>query len=56
MTRTTLVAEFADARHAVVDGAGHWVQHDQLDRFLELVEDFLELTPPPAGPGGPGPR
>jgi pimeloyl-ACP methyl ester carboxylesterase len=36
-----LVTEFADARHVVVDGAGHWVQHDQLDRFLEHVEDFL---------------
>ena len=38
---TALVDGFADARHVVVDGAGHWVQHDQLDRFLELVEDFL---------------
>ena len=37
-----LVAEFTDARHVVVDDAGHWVQHDQLDRFLELVDDFLE--------------
>jgi pimeloyl-ACP methyl ester carboxylesterase len=36
-----LVAELADARHAYIEGAGHWVQHDQLDRFLELVEDFL---------------
>ena len=39
--QTALVDGFADARHAVVDGAGHWVQHDQLDQFLELVEDFL---------------
>jgi pimeloyl-ACP methyl ester carboxylesterase len=38
---TALVDGFADARHALVEGAGHWVQHDQLDRFLELVEDFL---------------
>jgi pimeloyl-ACP methyl ester carboxylesterase len=36
-----LVADFADARHVVVEGAGHWVQHDQLDVFLELVENFL---------------
>jgi pimeloyl-ACP methyl ester carboxylesterase len=36
-----LVAEFADARHVVVDEAGHWVQHDQLDLFLELAEAFL---------------
>ena len=36
-----LVAGFADARHVTVDGAGHWVQHDQLDVFVGLVEDFL---------------
>ena len=36
-----LVGEFADARHVVVDGAGHWVQHDQLEPFLELVGAFL---------------
>jgi pimeloyl-ACP methyl ester carboxylesterase len=39
---TRLVDKFADARHAIVEDAGHWVQHDQLDRFLELVGDFLE--------------
>jgi pimeloyl-ACP methyl ester carboxylesterase len=38
---TALVDGFADARHAFVEGAGHWVQHDQLDRFLKLVEEFL---------------
>ena len=38
---TALVDDFVDARHEVVEGAGHWVQHDQLDRFLDLVEDFL---------------
>ena len=36
-----LVGGFADARHVIVDDAGHWVQHDQLDHFLGLVEDFL---------------
>lgn len=36
-----LVGQFADARHAVVDGAGHWVQHDQLDAFVALIDDFL---------------
>jgi pimeloyl-ACP methyl ester carboxylesterase len=36
-----LVAAFQDARQVVVEGAGHWVQHDQLEVFLELVEDFL---------------
>ncbi len=28
-------------RSAVVEGAGHWVHHEQLDRFLEVVETFL---------------
>lgn len=32
---------FEDARHVVVDGAGHWVHHDQLERFLDMIEDFL---------------
>lgn len=36
-----LLANFRDARHVFVDGAGHWVHHDQLDRFIELVEEFL---------------
>lgn len=31
----------ASVRHESIDGAGHWVHHDQLDRFLELVTDFL---------------
>ena len=39
--RDELVGCFRDARHVVVDNAGHWVQHDQLDRFLDLVEDFI---------------
>jgi pimeloyl-ACP methyl ester carboxylesterase len=37
----SLVDGFADARLAVVHGAGHWVQHDKLDHFLELVEEFF---------------
>ncbi|MGD9798552.1 MAG: alpha/beta fold hydrolase [Acidimicrobiia bacterium] len=36
-----LVGEFRDARHVVIDDAGHWVHHDQLDRFVALVRDFL---------------
>lgn len=36
-----LVPLFADARHEVVEGAGHWVQHDRLDRVVELLDDFL---------------
>ncbi len=29
------------ARRAVVPDAAHWVHHDQLDRFVELVREFL---------------
>ena len=28
-------------RSAVIEGAGHWVHHEQLGRFLEVVEGFL---------------
>ncbi|HEX5587742.1 MAG TPA: alpha/beta hydrolase [Acidimicrobiia bacterium] len=34
-------ASFADARVEVVEHAGHWVQHDQLDVFVGMVEAFL---------------
>jgi pimeloyl-ACP methyl ester carboxylesterase len=37
----SLLADFGDARFELVEEAGHWVQHDQLDTFLGLVEDFL---------------
>jgi pimeloyl-ACP methyl ester carboxylesterase len=37
----SLVGAFRDARHLAIDDAGHWVQHDQLDAFLEVVTDFL---------------
>ena len=36
-----LVARFQDARHVFVDESGHWVQHDQLDTFVDLVDEFL---------------
>ncbi len=32
---------FKNARHVEIKDAGHWVQHDQLDEFLELVKDFF---------------
>ena len=38
----TLVSHFRDARHVFVPGAGHWIHHDQLDRFMALVEEHLE--------------
>jgi pimeloyl-ACP methyl ester carboxylesterase len=32
---------FQNARQVVVEEAGHWVQHDQLDEFLGLTRDFF---------------
>ena len=32
---------FQDARHEMVQNAGHWVQHDQLDEFLRLTTEFF---------------
>jgi pimeloyl-ACP methyl ester carboxylesterase len=34
-------AFFSSARVVTVEGAGHWVHHDRLDLYLELVRDFL---------------
>lgn len=32
---------FRDARVVTFEGAGHWVHHDRLDAFLELLRGFL---------------
>jgi len=32
---------FQNARIETVAKAGHWVHHDQLDNFLDLLRDFL---------------
>ena len=32
---------FQNARHEMIEKAGHWVHHDQLDKFLELTRDFF---------------
>lgn len=32
---------FHDYRSVVIKGAGHWVHHDQLERFLAVVREFL---------------
>ncbi|MFT6038451.1 MAG: pimeloyl-ACP methyl ester carboxylesterase [Candidatus Azotimanducaceae bacterium] len=32
---------FQNAKHVVVEKAGHWVQHDQLAEFLGLTKDFF---------------
>ena len=33
---------FKDARVVSIENAGHWVHHDQLQRFMAAVTDFLE--------------
>ena len=35
---------FHNFRAETVEDAGHWVHHDQFDRFLELTEGFLAET------------
>jgi pimeloyl-ACP methyl ester carboxylesterase len=35
------VKQFQNARHVVIDDAGHWVHHDQLAKFLALSREFL---------------
>ena len=34
-------AHFRSAQVANIEKAGHWVHHDQLEKFLEVVEGFL---------------
>jgi pimeloyl-ACP methyl ester carboxylesterase len=40
---------FVDARHVIIEDAGHWVQHDQLDAFVELITSFVEPSDEPVG-------
>lgn len=35
------IEAFPRARRVNIEGAGHWVHHDRLDRFLEEVRSFL---------------
>jgi pimeloyl-ACP methyl ester carboxylesterase len=35
------IAPFPNARVANIEGAGHWVHHDQLEAFLRIMQDFL---------------
>ena len=37
-------AHFVDYRYAEFEGAGHWVHHDQPERFLRGLESFLRQT------------
>lgn len=42
-------AHFKTATFVQIAGAGHWVQHDQLDTFMKLVEPFLKGEELPQG-------
>jgi pimeloyl-ACP methyl ester carboxylesterase len=35
------LAHFQNAKVVAVEGAGHWVHHDRLQVFLNLLRDFL---------------
>jgi pimeloyl-ACP methyl ester carboxylesterase len=35
------IRHFKNAKVVTLDGAGHWVHHDRLDGFLELLKGFL---------------
>lgn len=45
------IEPFPNARAVTIDGAGHWVHHDQLAAFLAAVRAFL--AEPQAGAGSP---
>jgi pimeloyl-ACP methyl ester carboxylesterase len=36
------LARFQNARVESIEGAGHWVHHDRIERFLEIVTPFLK--------------
>jgi pimeloyl-ACP methyl ester carboxylesterase len=40
--RETMTRAVPNERTVLVQGAGHWVHHDQLDEFVKLVRDFFE--------------
>jgi pimeloyl-ACP methyl ester carboxylesterase len=37
-----LLRDFRNARHEIVENAGHWLHHDRLDAVTDLVRDFLD--------------
>jgi pimeloyl-ACP methyl ester carboxylesterase len=39
--RAEFVEEVLGQRHVMVENAGHWVHHDQLEMFVKLVREFL---------------
>lgn len=38
---------FKDSRTHVIDEAGHWLHHDQLDATVAAIREFLGTPPPP---------
>lgn len=45
------ISYFNNARVLAVDGAGHWVHHDQLAGFIEAIGSFLSPADRHSGPG-----
>jgi pimeloyl-ACP methyl ester carboxylesterase len=41
MDRVELAKAVPGQRIVILDGAGHWVQHDRLDEFVALTREFL---------------
>jgi pimeloyl-ACP methyl ester carboxylesterase len=39
--QTGVIDQFADAEHHVIDGAGHWLQHDRLEEVVAKVFGFM---------------
>ena len=35
---------FEDARAVTIDGAGHWVHHDQFEEFTRITSEFLGVS------------
>jgi pimeloyl-ACP methyl ester carboxylesterase len=38
---------FKDSRTQVIEDAGHWLHHDQLDATVKAIKEFLGPPPPP---------
>ena len=46
-TQDGRIEPFPDARLADIEGAGHWVHHDRLEPFLNVLQDFLKARETP---------
>lgn len=38
-----IASAFRDMRAVTIEGAGHWVHHDQFDKFIAVTREFLGL-------------